>query len=348
MGFAESKSELNMKNCEINKIKIKSEKNERISSTKIQAQCYRQYMEDSSIIKINFEKNSSLFGVFDGHGGSLISNFVAQNIGNAILNNISFQKGKIEESLKETFLKFDVLLKNPKIDNFICECNLNKNDSSHSNQSNSTIDSENNDNNNCNEGNFFNENIKNKKEKKNLSDYISYNMGTTANIILIKNNYIYIANVGDCLSYMYYNKKAIKLNNQHNVNLEEEKNRILKSGNKIINGRINGRLNLTRAIGDFSFKNNSKLNYYEQAVISLPEINKFEINNNIDFIIMGSDGFWNYVNPDKLCYKIYSLFQKGFSTEDVSKNIFKILYKQLLNMNPQETDNLTFIIIKFE
>ena len=155
MGFAESKSELNMKNYEINKIKIKSEKNERISSTKIQAQCYRQYMEDSSIIKINFEKNSSLFGVFDGHGGSLISNFVAQNIGNAILNNISFQKGKIEESLKETFLKFDVLLKNPKIDNFICECNLNKNDSSHSNQSNSTNDSENNDNNNYNEEIFL-------------------------------------------------------------------------------------------------------------------------------------------------------------------------------------------------
>ena len=33
-------------------------------------------------------------------------------------------------------------------------------------------------------------------------------MGTTANIILIKNNTLYLANVGDSLSVMYKNNKG--------------------------------------------------------------------------------------------------------------------------------------------
>lgn len=74
-------------------------------------------------------------------------------------------------------------------------------------------------------------------------------MGTTANIVLIKNNYLYIANVGDSLAVMYKNGQAIKLSQEHKVTLESEKSRITKSGARIFNNRIEGRLNLTRAIG---------------------------------------------------------------------------------------------------
>ena len=173
-------------------------------------------------------------------------------------------------------------------------------------------------------------------------------MGTTANVILLKDNYLYIANAGDCISYMYYNKKAIKLNNEHHINLIEERNRILKSGNKIINNRINGRLNLTRSIGDLSFKNNDNIPYYEQAVIAIPEVKKIELKNNINFIIMGTDGFWNYINPQKLCDKIDREYKKGKNTEEITKKIFNMTYRQLLKLEHNNTDNMTFIIIKLD
>jgi serine/threonine protein phosphatase PrpC len=80
-------------------------------------------------------------------------------------------------------------------------------------------------------------------------ELIASNMGTTANILLIKNNYLYIANVGDSLAVLYKNGEAIKLNQEHKTSLESEYSRINKSGTKIINNRIDGRLNLTRAIG---------------------------------------------------------------------------------------------------
>jgi len=88
------------------------------------------------------------------------------------------------------------------------------------------------------------------KKAQNFNELISEKMGTTANIALITNNYIYIANVGDSLAVMYKNGKAEKLNQEHKISLNSEISRIRNSGSKIINNRIEGRLNLTRAIGN--------------------------------------------------------------------------------------------------
>ena len=88
-----------------------------------------------------------------------------------------------------------------------------------------------------------------KEKKVEFNELIARNMGTTSNILFIKNNYLYLANVGDSLAVIYKNGEAIKLNKEHKVTLDCEFSRISKSGAKIINNRIEGRINLTRAIG---------------------------------------------------------------------------------------------------
>jgi serine/threonine protein phosphatase PrpC len=85
------------------------------------------------------------------------------------------------------------------------------------------------------------------KEAK--GELVAMNMGTTANILLIRNHYFYLSNVGDSLAVLYKNGEAIRLNQEHKTSLQSEYARINKSGAKIINNRIDGRLNLTRAIG---------------------------------------------------------------------------------------------------
>lgn len=80
---------------------------------------------------------------------------------------------------------------------------------------------------------------------------IASEMGTTAVICLIKQNYIYISNVGDSMAVMYKNGKAEQLTVEHKVSLSSERARIEKSGARVINNRIEGRLNLTRAIGNY-------------------------------------------------------------------------------------------------
>lgn len=94
-------------------------------------------------------------------------------------------------------------------------------------------------------------NTTNNINAENYSSLISNDMGTTANILLIKNNVLYLANVGDSMAVLFKNGQAIRLNHEHKTTLQSEFTRITKSGAKIFNNRIEGRLNLTRAIGIF-------------------------------------------------------------------------------------------------
>jgi len=49
------------------------------------------------------------------------------------------------------------------------------------------------------------------------------------------------------------------MSNDHKPDLEEEKNRVIKAGGFISDGRINANLNLSRAIGDMEYKKNTNL-----------------------------------------------------------------------------------------
>jgi hypothetical protein len=80
-------------------------------------------------------------------------------------------------------------------------------------------------------------------------EILSFGVGCTANVVTIKNKVCYIANIGDSMAVVYKNRKAIRLNLEHKLNLIKERKRICNSGTPIYNERIGGRLNLTRAFG---------------------------------------------------------------------------------------------------
>ena len=173
-------------------------------------------------------------------------------------------------------------------------------------------------------------------------------MGTTANIMLIKNNVIYLANVGDSLSVMYKDKKAYNLNREHQTIIASEKERILNSGANIQGYRINGRLNLTRAIGDLRFKSNKNLKRHEQSVIALPDITKIEDIDNIEFIIMACDGVWDCVKRQLVCEFIEKEIKDNPEADlsDILQKIFDRCISPVWGV-VLGTDNMTCIIIQF-
>ena len=409
-------------------------------------QGWRRTMEDAAIVLPNFEKNTSLFGILDGHGGSIISEFISVNFKNVLIRLDSYKNGNNEKALIETFLIMDELLKNKKINNFIYtthnskekpkenlktknspngnenivklrfetgvfEFDLNQIDLSIGGEDTSTtlyeykiiekefslstnneennndinkikiediffekggkqnaslntlpafeevfnikkIDIDFTDNEKFNKNNSnnldLNKNISNSSTKLSLDNLVASEMGTTANIMLIRSGIIYIANVGDSLSVMYKNRKAYNLNREHQTIIESEKERVLKSGASIVGYRINGMLNLTRAIGDLKFKSNSNLKRHEQSVISLPEITKIDNIDDIDFIIMGCDGVWDCVKRQLVCD-----FVDREIRENPNKNLSEIL-KVIFDkcVSPVwgvilGTDNMSCIIIQF-
>ena len=103
-----------------------------------------------------------------------------------------------------------------------------------------------------------------KGEKTALSDDNNSYAGCTANVALIYNNKdLYVANAGDSRSILFSNGKAIEMSIDHKPDLETEKARIIKAGGFISDGRINGNLNLSRALGDLEYKKNEDLKFDE-------------------------------------------------------------------------------------
>ena len=99
--------------------------------------------------------------------------------------------------------------------------------------------------------------------------------GCTAIVALIHDQTIYVANAGDSRCILGINGKAVPLSVDHKPALLSEKQRILKAGSIITSeGRIDGNLNLSRAIGDMRYKRNPKLKSHEHPVIAHPEIRK--------------------------------------------------------------------------
>lgn len=74
--------------------------------------------------------------------------------------------------------------------------------------------------------------------------------GTTAAIAIIADDRIYTANVGDSRVILIQDKKATRLSVDHKATAPKERRAILKRGGSIFQGRVNGILMLSRAIGD--------------------------------------------------------------------------------------------------
>ena len=73
-------------------------------------QGWRISMEDAHITEPNFTDNSSLFAVFDGHGGKEVAMFCERHFATELKQNKNFLKGNFETALKENFLKMDELI----------------------------------------------------------------------------------------------------------------------------------------------------------------------------------------------------------------------------------------------
>lgn len=75
--------------------------------------------------------------------------------------------------------------------------------------------------------------------------------GTTACVVLIRGNTLYVANAGDSRAVLCRNGVAVDLSHDHKPEDEIERTRIERAGGKVTpDGRVNGGLNLSRAIGE--------------------------------------------------------------------------------------------------
>ena len=171
--------------------------------------------------------------------------------------------------------------------------------------------------------------------------------GCTAHVIFIKDKKMYIANSGDSRSILYKNNKVVKLSEDHKPDNEIERQRITNAGGFIINGRVNGNLNLSRALGDLEYKKNPKLRPEEQLISAMPDVREHLLEADDEFVVMGCDGVWEILSDEEICRFV----QERLAVESkVSKVCEDLLDKCLAPDTTQGVgcDNMSAIILKFK
>ena len=129
--------------------------------------------------------------------------------------------------------------------------------------------------------------------------------GCTATMVLMTPTEIYCANAGDSRTVMCDHGTAIELSKDHKPDLPEERSRILKAGGEVSDGRVNGMLALSRAIGDFEYKpisppKDAGPQWYlnNHMVTSYPDVVVKPLHKDIEFIILACDGIWDCKTSD--------------------------------------------------
>lgn len=116
--------------------------------------------------------------------------------------------------------------------------------------------------------------------------------GCTANVALLHKNTLYVANAGDSRSVLCCKGKPEEMSIDHKPDLQGEKMRIQKAGGFVSDGRVNGNLNLSRAIGDIEYKKDTSKGFEEQLIIAVPDIKVKTLTPDDQFLLMGCDGIW--------------------------------------------------------
>ena len=279
--------------------------------------------QDSYIVlpKVNDIENFSIFAVLDGHGphGHLVSKYVSQNIIDNITTNVLINSSKNVEDIYLSLKKNDfAIIKNAFI----------------------TAD----------------ENIKN-------MDFDVDESGTTCVLLIILGTHLICANVGDSRCILTYSEnndpelselKVLPLSIDYKIAIPEERNRIIKAGGLVEQlkdsmgeragpfrvfkpGKDYPGLAMSRSIGDAIAK--------KMGVIAEPGIIEHKLNGGIKFIVLGSDGIWEFLSNEDV-RDIGKVFYLNCEANDLCEELYNsslIKWK----CNDSTVDDITIIAIYF-
>lgn len=301
-------------------------------------QGWRATMEDAHAAILDLDTSTSYFGVYDGHGGKVVAKFCAKYLHQQVLKHEAYLAGDIATSVQKAFFRMDEMMRGQRgwRELAVLGDKLNKFTGMIEGLIWSPRNSEGNDQ--VDDWAF---------EEGPHSDFSGPTSGSTACVAIIRGNHLVVANAGDSRCVISRKGQAYNLSRDHKPDLEVERERILKAGGFIHNGRVNGSLNLARAIGDMEFKQNKFLPAERQIVTASPDINTVELCEDDDFIVLACDGIWDCMSSQQLVDFIH---EQLHSESKLSTVCERVLDRCLApsTAGGEGCDNMTMLLVQFK
>lgn len=126
--------------------------------------------------------------------------------------------------------------------------------------------------------------------------------GSTAVCAIISPSHFFFANCGDSRAVLSRAGRAHFSTQDHKPINPGEKERIVNAGGSVMIQRVNGSLAVSRALGDYEYKQVEGKGPCEQLVSPEPEITVKERDPEKDeFLILACDGVWDVMTNEDLC-----------------------------------------------
>lgn len=167
--------------------------------------------------------------------------------------------------------------------------------------------------------------------------------GSTAAAVMISPHYIYFINCGDSRTLLCHDGQVVFYTEDHKPFNPREKERIQNAGGSVTLQRVNGSLAVSRALGDFDFKEVDWRPQTEQLVSPEPEVYELGRTPEDEFLILACDGVWDAIGNEELCAFVRSRLQVCDDLREICAQVVDLcLYKVKSLLNTQ-----TWIIITF-
>lgn len=176
------------------------------------------------------EDPNMLFAVFDGHGGQEVAIFCEKYMPEMLVNNKHYLQGKYEKALEDTFVEIDYRLISDEGAKLLKQITI---DIKKKKTGDGTLD---------------------KQEIDELKQ-TPFGAGCTSCVCLVTPTHVYCANAGDSRAILATKEgKVIELSHDHKPENEGESKRVYDNNGFVQDGRVNGVIAVSRALGDWEYK----------------------------------------------------------------------------------------------
>ncbi|XP_054396688.1 probable protein phosphatase 1N isoform X2 [Pongo abelii] len=165
--------------------------------------------------------------------------------------------------------------------------------------------------------------------------------GSTAVTLLVSPRFLYLAHCGDSRAVLSRAGAVAFSTEDHRPLRPRERERIHAAGGTIRRRRVEGSLAVSRALGDFAYKEAPGRPPELQLVSAEPEVAALARQAEDEFMLLASDGVWDTVSGAALAGLVASRLRLGLAPE--------LLCAQLLDtcLCKGSLDNMTCILVCF-
>jgi len=166
--------------------------------------------------------------------------------------------------------------------------------------------------------------------------------GSTLISTFVTETEIIFANVGDSRAVLARNDAVAFATEDHKPQSRIESTRVLAAGGYIMMGRVCGNLAVSRALGDFVYKDRADLQPHEQKMSAAADLTVVQRDPEDQVLIVACDGIWDVMTNEQAVSFVLRCARSGNSPAEIAEKLIDLCLKR------GSTDNMSAIIVLFD